>query len=624
MDKVTKLNKVNKLINHLEKNVGENSADVNTILVDKKNRLKICLQENEFIVPSYSIYGGFSGFQDYGVLGTRIKNKILNLWREFFLLHDDIEEIETPIVMKYDILKASGHVDRFTDYIVTDKDGNFHRADHLVKNYFKNSRNEKLIILANQVDDWDALRLEGAIKQYKILEPRIVNNVQIYPKVETTNLMYACDATSTTEINKLGVDFLRPELAQGIFTNFTRVKQFLRKDPPFGIAQIGKSFRKEISSSTFTRMREFTQAEIEYFVDPKDKSHPNWDEEKDYVIPILTSQMQKGDESVKTVKKVKLVDAITNGYISHQTMAYFLARIHKFAKLIGLNEDKIRFRQHLPNEMSHYASECWDLEAYVDGDWLECVGCADRGSYDLEAHSKHSQQNCIARRELEVPIEKTKLVAVLNKSIIGKRYKSDTPIISEYFAKLDQAKLREVEKTLEEKGSVYVYANDLMFVITKDMIKISEKKEKIIFEEYYPHTIEPSFGIDRLMYTILEHNFWIRESDENRVVLSLPHIIVPYDVAILPLSNKKDLINFAENIRKSLKKHNFSCLIDTSRASIGKRYSRIDEISIKYVITVDFDSLNDKKITIRDRDTTKQKRFPVKNLHEILRSNNIL
>lgn len=567
---------------------------------NKQQQLRNCLQENQYIIPSYQAYGGLSGFQDYGVLGFKVKSKLLENWRNFFLneYNDTIVEIETPVIAPYNLLKASGHVDRFTDFVVFYKD-EMYRADHLAKNWFKEQGKPELV---DQVDTWNQEALEVNINKYKMLPEEV--------KVQRKNLMF--DITTPKQLN---VDFLRPEIAQNMFVNFKSVQQFLQKSPPFGIAQIGSSFRKEISPKQFTRMRQFTQAEIEYFTDPLNKNHVNFDKYKHTVIPIVTSEMQM---SSSPILNISIEQAINKKLISHQTMAYFLAKVFLFVTEMGMKPDKIRFRQHLPHEMAHYASECWDLEAFVDGDWLECVGCADRGCYDLETHSTHSNTSFKVRRYLDKPNEKKILKVQLNMKLIGNQYKKLAPQISNHFSNLDQSQLAVCKDELTN-GQITLNF-DSVIILTNEMLNITEETTIIEYEEYYPHTIEPSFGIDRILYSIFEQNFYVRDNDTQRVVLSLPTKLSPYDLAVIALSKNDKLNPVVDEIVNTLHKdHHLKCYRDDSGVSIGKKYSRIDEMGIKFVVTIDFDTLNDHQVTIRERDSLKQIRVNIDNIVNTLK-----
>jgi len=571
--------------------------------MERLNKLKICLQENQMIVPSYSLYGGLSGFQDYGILGTYIKNRLVELWREFFV-NSNIFEIDTPLITKFKILESSGHVDRFTDFIVTDKFGKEYRADHLVKKYFEK---KGMVEMLDKVDGWPRRKIELVINQYKMLEPIVENNKIVPFKVEEKNLMYMVTASSKDNENK--IDFLRPELAQGIFINYNKVKKFLNVEPPFGIAQVGKSFRKEITATPFLRLKEFNQAEIEYFIDPLDPYSNSVKDISNYTLPILSAKMQNSGDKVKMFTVDSLIKSKT---VNNCIVGHFLVKIHKFAKMVGLKEHKMRFRQHLSNELAHYALDCWDLEVFIGNKWIECVGCANRGSYDLEIHSKNGNgKKLVGKRQLKVPLKEKHYNVVTKGKVIAKRYRELTKDIITYYKNLEQNQLKDVKINMEKKGQEYIYINNLMCIITKDMVKVEEQIKIRNHEEYYPYVIEPSFGIDRLMYAIFEHSFWARQNDQNRVVLSLPNRLVPYTVAILPLHKKQNMINIVNKIETLLNQNSIRNYVDLSSVSIGRKYSRVDEMGIRYAITIDPGSLTDNQVTIRERDSMKQIRVDI-------------
>lgn len=562
-----------------------------------KIMLKTFLQENQIIVPSYQHYGGLSGFQDYGIIGFKIKNKLINVWRKNFLT-EEIHEVEIPTIMPYAILKASGHVDRFTDYVVYDKNNLCHRADHLAKKWFND---HKMPEMANMVDSWNQDTLESKINEYKMVDMITNNNNNHYVKVHKKNLMI--EVPSNTLVLDADPDFLRPELAQGIFVNFKSYQNYFQGEDAgfksFGIAQIGKSYRKEISPQPFIRMREFTQAEIEYFVDPINKSHFDYDKYKDVIVPLLTDEMQ--EKGIDIAININIKSAISQNLISHKLMAYFLAKIYLFANEIGLKTDKIRFRQHQKNEMAHYASQCWDLECLVSGSWLECVGCADRGCYDLTAHGELS-----AKRKFIEPKKIKKIIIKPNVSQIKNSY-SNSNEIKTYFRDLDQNSaiiFTDLMKNCELNFTWTI--NNTDYVFTKLMFDIEEKNVMLTHESFIPHIIEPSFGIDRLLYAVLEQNIWQREINERRYVLSLPKCLSVYNVAVFPLHKKEEMSEIADEIRAKMVQHGYKCYIDDSGVAIGKRYVRCDEIGVEYVITIDPGSIKTGMVTIRYRDSMEQ------------------
>ncbi|ARF08785.1 glycyl-tRNA synthetase [Catovirus CTV1] len=540
-----------------------------------QEQLKTHLEENQFIIPSSKLYGGVNGFHDYGTLGCIVKQKLVNLWRKHFLFEDEVYEVETSILTLPAILKTSGHLDRFFDYVVYDKEKKCYRADHIVKEHLK-SKN----VDSDEVDTWSKDKLEEYIKQNLCDQLNLDKNVSL----QTKNLMFHADDM-----------FLRPETCQHLFGNFDQYLSFYKEKLPFGVAQVGKSYRKEISPKPFTRLLEFTQAEIEFFFDPKVTTHQKFDTVKTLKVPLYSSRSQLDNTSVQYCT---LEEAVNQKIICNQILAYYLGRIYLFSKLIGLREEMIRFRQHLPNEMAHYAADCWDFECMVDGNWLECIGCANRQDYDLKAHSVNKPLT--VRRTNKV----NKIQPVMKE--IGKTFKTKSKILSNYLNKLNRTETDMIINHFQHNNEYILNIENEVFNLNKHMIEIES-----VYEEYHPHVIEPSFGIDRLIYSIFSQNFSVRTDDEQRIVLSLPKVLSPYEVAIIQLCNDDNIINMVNMIREKLKSNGLLCYTDYSGVTIGKRYVRTDKIGIKYAITVDYESLNDNTVTIRERDSMSQIRVKI-------------
>lgn len=281
--------------------------------------IKKHLYHHKFILAScksyQSIMSDYDGFQTYAPLGLEIKNKIISEWRKLFIKLN-VHEIESPILLSQEVLTNSGHIAKFNDYVVTNGK-NTVRADHLIEDFIQNNK----IDLTISVNDMTPDEMLEIIKKYKMInyDDNDINSIKIIPQ----NLMFKCD--------KL---YLRPEIAQGIFTEF---ENFYDNNLPFGLAQVGKSYRNEISSSPFTRLREFTQAEVEYFFDPDDSSHPLYDTVKLLELPF---------ENNSNIITMSIINAVTSGIIINEIMAYWLGTIYKFAKNLGLDDNIIRFRQH--------------------------------------------------------------------------------------------------------------------------------------------------------------------------------------------------------------------------------------------------------------------------------------
>lgn len=406
-----------------------------------------------FVFPSAEIYGGFRSTYDYGPLGVLMLRNVKNAWwRSMVQLRDDVVGIDAAILSPPAVWAASGHLATFTDPLVDCK-----------------QCNERL--RADQIDG-----------QCPKCGSRELTEARAF------NLMFKTHAGPVEEEG--AVAYLRPETAQGMFTNFLNVLNTTRKKPPFGIAQVGKSFRNEITPGNFVfRTREFEQMELEFFVPPAEAS--TW---YDFWINERFSWYQE----------------------------------------LGIDPSHIRIRHHDPEELSHYSAGTADVEFLFPWGWGELEGVANRTDYDLRAHSDAS----------------------------GTRL--------EYY---DQA------------------AN----------------------ERWFPHVIEPAAGATRAMMAFLLDAYHEDEVDgEVRSVLRLHWRLAPYQVAVLPLSKKPELEEISQRVRRVLAEH-FMVDYDVTQ-SIGRRYRRQDEVGTPYCVTVDFDSLDDSAVTLRDRDTMEQIRIPLDSL----------
>jgi len=405
------------------------------------------------VFPSAEIYGGFRSTYDYGPVGVLMLRNVKDAWwRSMVQLRADVVGLDAAILSPPAIWEASGHLDNFTDPLVDCRNcGTRHRQDKL--------------------DDPEQCPSCG--KRGEFTEAR------------QFNLMFKTQAGPVQDDG--AVAYLRPETAQGMFTNFANVLNTSRKKPPFGIAQIGKSFRNEITPGNFVfRTREFEQMEMEFFVPPgeADEWYRYWCQER------------------------------YQWYIDH-----------------GIPSEQLRLRPHDADELSHYSSGTSDVEFMFPWGWDELEGIANRGDFDLRQHAEHSGQKL------------------------------------EYFDQPNN-------------------------------------------NRYLPHVIEPAAGATRTMMAFLMAAYHEEEvNDEKRTVLRLHHRIAPYKVAVLPLSKKQELTDPARELFANVAQHWMTDYDETQ--AIGRRYRRQDEIGTPYAITFDFDSLEDKAVTIRERDTMEQVRLPI-------------
>jgi glycyl-tRNA synthetase len=414
-----------------------------------------------FVFPSAEIYGGFRSTYDYGPIGSLMLRNVKDAWwRSMVQLRDDVLGLDASILSPPAVWEASGHLKNFTDPLVDCR-----------------SCNERFRL--DTLDDPSTCPNCG--KKDSFTEAR------------QFNLMFKTNAGPVE--SDAAVAYLRPETAQGMFINFSNVLNTSRKKPPFGIAQIGKSFRNEITPGNFVfRTREFEQMELEFFVPP--------------------------DEADKWYE-----------YWRHERRQWYVD--------LGIPDDKLRLRDHDPDELSHYSSGTADVEFLFPWGWGELEGIANRGDYDLTQHAKASGEKL------------------------------------DFF---DQA-----------TGT-----------------------------RYTPHVIEPAAGATRTMMAFLLSAYDEEEvRGETRVVLRLHHRLAPYKVAVLPLSKKDTLTPVARDVLRRLQPH-WMCDYDETQA-IGRRYRRQDELGTPFCVTVDFDSLEDRAVTVRERDSMGQERVPVEELVEYLR-----
>ena len=451
--------------------MSKNTIDMDTIVGFAKQR--------GFVYPGSDIYGGLRNSWDYGPLGVQLKNNLRDAWWKHYVeKRMDMVGLDAALLMNPKVWEASGHVDNFNDPLVDCKKCKARfRADDLVEG------------IVPAVDGLSGDAISALIEEHDVKCPEC--GEYDFTDVRKFNLLFET-SLGTVEGKKQDV-YLRGELAQSMFVDFKHVMTSMRKKIPFGIAQVGKVFRNEITPGNFTfRTLEFDLMEFEYFIRESD-----WEEQFEYWLSSMQSW---------------LVDDI------------------------GINKENVRIREQDEEERAHYSKRTVDIEYDSPFGWKELFGLAYRGDYDLKKHMEASG----------------------------------------------------VDLRVEEDG-----------------------------EKYLPHVIEPTFGLTRLMLFVLLDAYHEEEvKGEKRVVLKLKPELAPYHVAVLPLSKKEELTKVAEPIVAELSKQ-FRCDYDVTQ-SIGKRYRRQDEIGTPFCVTVDFDSLEDNAVTIRDRDTMEQERVPIEKLSEVI------
>ena len=533
--------------------------------------LSLCRRRG-FLWPAYDIYGGFAGFYDYGPLGSALKNNLESHWRRLYVHEEGLQELVCPLIAPEPVFKASGHLDAFADIYVECKScGETHRADHLAAGLHDNPASLDEEALGKLLED-NAVKCPSC--KGDMTAPR------------RFNLMFKTPVGAGSA--KPG--YLRPETAQGTFINFSQIYRHGREKLPVGAVQIGRAFRNEISPRQgLLRLREFSQMEAEVFFHPERKTWPRYDKVKDESMPLLPDGGSLDEMSIDA--------AVTKGVIGNEALAYFMWLTLRYAMDIGLDRRRVRFRQHARTEMAHYASDCWDFEAETGYGWVELVGIADRGCYDVQAHLKASGADLTAFERFDEPREVTMEVVRPRFDVMGKLFKAKTKAIAEELSKLAPESVQGLEE-------VDVAVGDESFKVPPSCFEVVMTTKKVAGDKFVPHVIEPAYGVDRLLYCLLEHAY---RKDGEYVTLSMKGSMAPIKAGVFPLMARDGLDDIALEIRDALVADGTAAHFDDS-GSIGRRYARMDEVGTPCCITVDYQTKEDGTVTLRDRDTKEQVR----------------
>ncbi len=561
--------------------------------LDKFTAINELARRRGFFWQSFEIYGGAGGFVTYGPLGARLKQNIENKLRELFVTKLGILEIESSIITPGRIFEASGHVDHFKEPMVECSSCKKRfRADHLLEEYGKISSAEAEKMSLNEIAE--------ALEKNMIKCPECTGTFnppqRFLTMFETTIGPYAG-----------AVGYGRPEAAQGIFVEFNRLYTISRDKLPFGVLQIGHALRNEISPRQgLIRLREFTIADLEFFFDPEEPDCCYLCEVENEILPILLAKnRQEGSEEALdfTVK-----EALGEGIVRSEWQAFFMAMAKRLLVEIGVPAEKQRFIEKFPWEKAHYSSQSFDQEVYVERyGWIEVSGHAYRTDYDLSSHMKASGVDLRVYKELEAPVEEEQVVVKPIMAKIGPVFKKDAAKVVKL---LQEADPKEVASSLAMKG-YYAAGNQR---ILRDQVELSTQRIVVRGKRFIPHVVEPSFGSDRLFYVALEYAYGIKD---DRVLMSFPRSIAPMQIGVYPLVSKDGLVEKANEVKELLIREGVTVEFDET-GSIGRRYARADEAGIPLGITIDYDTMSDDTVTIRDRDSWKQVRTPIKELANLL------
>ncbi|MEF8976404.1 MAG: glycine--tRNA ligase [Halapricum sp.] len=553
-----------------------------------------------FFIQSAGAYGGVSGFYTFGPRGAALKQNVEDTWRERFTIQEGNMEVDAPTVMPEPVFEASGHLAGFDDMLVECPEcGESHRADHIVEDNTDIEEAESLPIE----------EVEEIVAEYELVCPTCGTGLA-GQAIQNFNLMFETNIGPGSS----SPGYLRPETAQGIFVEFPQLAEYARNQLPFGVTQIGRAYRNEISPrKSLLRVREFTQAELELFIDPEE-DEPTLESVADVEAPFYPADEQESDDG--EIMELTIGEAVEEGVVADPWIAYYLGIAKQWYESIGVDMDRFRFRQHLPGELAHYAADCWDAEGEVDGDWIELAGFAYRGDYDLSKHEAHSDEEFTIFKQYDEPITVERPTVDPDMSYLGPEFGGDAAAVAdalESLAERDPDAFEGEAVTVETGGESYTVP------IEKTGFAVEEVTES--GEHITPHVVEPSLGIDRALYTVVDHCYREDEIDgEARTYLELPPAVAPTTVGVFPLMDRDGLAEQATEIVDDLRAAGLSVTYDDSGA-IGRRYRRQDEIGTPFCVTVDYDTLGEGDdpelegtVTVRERDTTAQRRVEIDEL----------
>ena len=561
---------------------------------DKYELVSELARRRGFFWPACEIYGGVSGFIAFGQLGTVLKRKIEDKFREKFLRRLGLYEIESPIILPGRVFEASGHVENFKEPMVecTRCKRKF-RADHLLQ--------ESAGISPTEAEKMTLEEIGEAMERRGVKCPECGGDLA-EPRYFLT--MFQTTIGPYAE----AVGYGRPEAAQGIFVEFRRLYEQARERLPMGVAQIGHALRNEISPRQGPiRLREFTIIDLEFFFDPENPDCPLIGEVENEVLKLIPAEVRlKGSEEPI---EITVKEALKKGYIKMEWLAFFMALAKRFLVELGVPEDKQRFIEKLAWERAHYSAQGFDQEVYLDRwGWTEVSGHNYRTDFDLKSHMEESGVDMRVFKEEGRVVERVETSVKPKMDVIGRDFRGDASKVARLISKINP---EELEKSLEERG-FYILEG---YKILPSHVEIVRKKRVERGRRFVPHVIEPSFGSDRLVYVVLEYAYTKKGS---RTILKIPRDLAPVEVAVLPLVSRDSLPEKAREVHSTLISEGFLAEYDES-GSIGRRYARFDEVGTPICITVDYQTLEDETVTLRDRDTWEQVRTEIGRLPQLLR-----
>jgi len=512
------------------------------------------LQENQFLIPSYSIYRENTQSYNYGIFGTKIKNNIVKLWKKYF---DDNNtyQIETSIITPEIVLEKSKYIDNLVEYVVTDSKKRNYNAKTILKDHYKRINDQ---ISLNQIDLWDENKMIQEIKQNKLLHN---------PKIHLVGQLYHIPMANNSS------QFLRPDLTQNIVTDFGMYDQFLKHKTSYQIYQIGKVFMNRVIPS------DLYNNHIKYDNSRDKNNYFHLYNQKEYTLIELLHFF----DPTKTNSDIIITNLIDKTY--------------QFIKATNINPELLKLEKLTKNDTPHYATNTTNINIQIDDKYITLVSISNRSDFDIKSHFKSLK----SKRLLETPITKTQFIPKLNKPLIVNKYKNLYYKIEQHFNGMKQSQLKLIKnETFKNSQQMFLMLDSKVCILTSKMLEIEEREIKIKYEEYYPNIISLQMNVDKIFISTIQNNL----KHDNKI-LTLPTYLSPYKIAIINQNNElyKKIVS---NIKIKYFSHKSS--------SLEKSLKYFDKIGIKYTLIIskstvlrDRDSKNEITIDTDSINTTLEK-----------------
>lgn len=533
----------------------------------------------EIIERNYILKNDLKGFINYGILGTELKKRIIELYKKEHI-ERDIKEIEETTIISLEEMEKIGKIQEEIRYII-EKEGEIYKVEEIIKEEYKKKGRK---IKKKEIRRWSKKKIEKIMQENKMIEKN--------KEIEENNRIYGIK-TSNKE-NKIGIDFLRIELLQNMMRNYKRIKEYYNKEE-FGILEVGRIYRKETKEEEY-KLREMTSGKIKYFYDKKNEEIKK--------IEGIEINIKEGKEIKK--RNTKEID-------EKEIIKYFIEKMYKYVRKCGIKEENIRIKK--KEEKEKYEKRKWVMKIKINEKWIKIGECRDKGKYEIICNEKKEGEKYRGKRKMKEKKIINKREIEINEEEIEKKYPEERNEIIEYYKKINKERnsLEEKEKEIEEnEGIIYEYINDKVYIITKEMIKIKKKEEKKEEEEYIPEIIESEIYIDRMLKGIIYNSY---EKKEEKIIYKKE--INPYELYICDEIKEKK--KEKEEIINEIERNEIKIYIDNRKCELKEKMKRVNEYGTRYILILDEDIIKKQVIKIIDREKNEKQNKEEINIRNLIK-----